>query len=187
MGFTASNYQITVKKLSQSGNGGFWWVEKDNNNDASKIGYQDTGSVDSTAQIFGAASFKNILAKMKVESISLKDIDNPINVDKILLENGIENQVKNLDSNDLAQIDADWNIQVLIKRWANPLLGIAFFKVGTITWAGLKNRFTDMGERRKLRRPRLVDLLAEMVSDGDITQNQSDSFLTEWDTNPNII
>ena len=186
MGYTKTTHNVTVKKLTQSGSGGFWWVEKDNLGDASLLGFSLTGSVESVSDIFGGSNFKNLLSKMVTEGVSLKDLDNPINIDLILTSNGIENQINNLTSQELAQIEADWNTQVLIKRWANPLLGIAFFKEGTFSWVGLKNRFTDMGERRKLRRDRLEELLDKLVIDGDITQNQANSYLTEWDNNPDI-
>ncbi len=134
MGYTASTYNITVKQLTQSGSGGFWWVEKDSNGKASKVGYEAMGSVDSTTDIFGASNYKNLMAKLVTESININDIDNPINVDKILVDNGIENQINNLDSTELAQIDTDFNTQILVKRWGNPLLAIAYFKISIYSY-----------------------------------------------------
>lgn len=186
MGYTKTTFQITVQKLEQSGSGGYWWVEKDSLGDASKIGYNALASVESTGTLFGASNFKNLLGKLATEGIAIKDFPTAIDCDEILTSNGIENQVNNLTSQELAQIDLDWNTNVLVKRWNNPLLAIAFFKEGTYTWVGLKNRFTDMGEEGKLLRDRLVTLLNGLVSDGNITQNQMNSFLVDWDANPNI-
>ena len=186
MGYTKTTFNVPFQKLEQSGVGGYWWVEKDSLGDASKIGYNDLASVESAGTLFGASNFKNLLDKLVTEGIAIKDFPNPINCDDILVENGIENQVTNLDTAELAQIDTDWNTNVLVKRWNNPLLAIAFFKEATYTWVGLKTRFTEMGETGKLLRDRLVFLLNGLVTDGNITQGQMDSFLVDWDNNPNI-
>ena len=186
MGYTKTTYQQTVQRLSQSGSGGFWWVRKDGLGDAVQIGFSLTGFVDSANDIFGASNFKNLLGKMVTEGISIKDQALKIDSDLILTDNGIENQVNNLDAQELAQIDTDWNTQILIKRWNNPLLAIAYFRAGTFTWVGLKNRFTDMGEIGEFKRERLTILLDDLVAEGDITQNQADSYLDDWDNNPNI-
>lgn len=187
MGYTKTTFDITIQRLTQSGSGGYWWVERDSLGEVQNAGYNATGTKDSAGVLFGATNFKNLLAKMKVEGIALKDINNPIRIDDILIENNIESQIVNLTGPELDQIDLDWNTQVLVKRWGNPLLGMMFYRNGTFTWAGLKNRFKDMGYRRKLKRTRLVQILDFMVSNSDITTNQKDTFLAEWDADNDLV
>ena len=185
MGFTKTTENIQIFKLTQTGTGGYWFIKANSQNEVAAIGYS-SGEVVSKSQIYGADTFLALLTKLNNNGVTAQDVGNQLRVDMLLQKHDIENEVLGLTNAQLTAIDTAFNINVLIIRWANPLLGVMYFRKGDRTWTQLKQGFTILGERKRLDYTRLNEILDLMVANGDITQAEKAAYLVEWNNNPNI-
>jgi hypothetical protein len=185
MGFTKTTENVQIYKLTQTGSGGYWFVKANSQAEVAAIGYS-SGEVVARSQLYGADTFIDLLTKLNNNSVTAQDVGNQIRVDELLQKHDIESEVLGLSNAQLTGIDNAFNINVLIVRWANPLLGVMYLRKGDRTWSQLQEGFTTLGERSRLDWTRLNEILDLMVANSDITQAQKDAYLIDWNNNPNI-
>lgn len=188
MGFVASSEQITVRKLEDDGNGGFWWVSLNGQGNTHGLGYIGSGSVRHAGQLYGRNTFKQLMAAMIQNSVALPATDVSIDIEGASERHGLASQFRapQLTGSDLDTLAANYDpVDFLVKFGIFPLVR-RFYARGLITLAQLGDVLIALGQQAKISRTKVENVTDSMLLASQINQNQYNAFWTRWDNEVGI-
>ena len=183
MGFTKTTIQIQAERLTFDGQGGVWWIDFDVNNRTRNLGWQNQGEITTPGSIFARATFRDLIADMISNGISLPPGNSQFNIEDIAEREQLQAQFKApaLTNANLAVIAANFElVDFLVFFGVFPLVA-RFFRLGLLTLTQLADTLIGLGQRNKIDRQKAETVTQVLLDEGTISQTAKDNFLARWD------
>lgn len=183
MGFTKDTYQITIQRLTADGQGGFWWVDYDSNTRVRRVGYADSGKIETVANLVARDTFRDLMELLISNNVALPVKDVGINLEEIADTRDLYDQFRApaLSNSECQAIANAYNVVDFLSFFGVLPLVARFYRLGLVTLGQLADILINMGQALKITRQKAVNITDTLLAAGDITEQQRDNFLTRWD------
>ena len=106
-----------------------------------------------------------------------------INIEDIADRENLGDQFKKseLSDADLTAIANAYDLEEFLIFFGVLRLVARYYRLGMLTVQGLGKVLIGLGKARKISRNKAVSVAANLLNAGDITQNQYDAFITNFD------